>query len=542
MSAAELDRSMPLTLSSSRFRIRAIPTSLFFLVPLLAIALVLFVVSQYPARPNITAKYDGRRHPVVASMYAVRPPRRRLRAWIAWTAFSALVLTGILIGALGASSAKTNNWPATLAGEVLICLSQFELGAVFLYLNVISASESAISSFKLYSCAFVLAVILLCASLISVTSVFVSMPSLLPVILVFVFLTLALPLPAYQLVWTIMHRHEPVTQDQFIDFLPSGSSNNSTTASFSPKSCKGTFSPAEFAHPRPTNAGATPAQRKAYLRIRNLWILLLCAALAALFAAASDVGAVSIFSADETASREPFRIIEATGLVLCFICLTSALMVHTLLVQDAPEEDSVNAYTSTMCGPMSRTSSFSSPRPKRNPVSRFMHTTRAYRSPPRMSAESTPCYPSPVHVETFRDFNSYRGSTPTPSEDCTTLRDPFAPVITSSPVVTEVPEMYPLTDASRLSAWGALPQPLAAVTIVQPRRMPPSLRTKKSLLGPVGESNKGEGEDGFDLEEALLAQRLLRTLQVDEKAAGGSSWLDSLGRARSLGRMSKSPI
>ncbi|KAL1723856.1 hypothetical protein EV715DRAFT_269202 [Schizophyllum commune] len=545
MAAAEIDRSMPLT--SSVLRIRAIPTSLFFLVPLIAIALVLFSLSQSwkPGKPDLTAM--GGRHPAIASVYASRYSRRRLRVCVAWASFAILVLTAILIGALGATSSQTYDPRTTLAGEVLICLSQFELGAVFLYLTVVSSSKEAISPFKLYTCAFILTLMMMGANLVSILSLFLAMPPLLPVTLVFVFLALALPFPAYQLAWTIMVHRGRASKGHGIIFSPACSTTSTLTACSA--SCKDAYSTPDLGYPASAGSCGAPAQSNAtYTRIRNLWVYLFCAVLAASFAAASDIGAVSIISADDTASRTPFRIIEATGMVLCFICLTTALMVHTLVIQDEFNEEAAAAANSINDDlytrrPVSRSSSFTSPRPRRNPIRRFMTTASTYCSAANTPIDASPRLPCPVHVETSKEI--CRAVTPTPSEDCTALRDPFAPVLTSSPAIQPDYESYPLTDASRLSAWGSLPMiappPAAAVTIVQPRKMPPTLRAKKSF------ANAGEGEQAeqsaFDLEEALLAQRLLRTLQVDEKlaASGPSSWLDSLGRVGSLGRRPKSP-
>ncbi|KAL1747045.1 hypothetical protein HDZ31DRAFT_80746 [Schizophyllum fasciatum] len=535
--ATEPDRSMPLT--SSVLRIRAIPTSLFFLVPLLAFALVLFALTQSRKSPQPSLDAMGGEHQAFTSVYA--DARRRTLAYVDWTAFTILVLTAILIGALGAATSQTYDPRTTLAGEVLICLSQFELGAVFLYLGVMSSSKDAISPVKLYVGTAILTVMMVGANLVSVLSLFVTMPPLLPVTLVFIFLALALPLPAYQLFWTIMTGRGSVDSKLDITLSPACSTSSTLTAC-SAGFCKDSSVSPDMGY-RTSTCGAPALTDDAYARIRNLWAYLFCAVFAASFAAASDIGAVSIISADVSASRTPFRIIEATGMVLCFICLTTALMVHTLVIQDefagasaAFSQGNGDLYTRR---PVSRSSSFTSPRPRRNPIKRFMTSASPYRTAAGTYSVASPRLPCPVHVETSKEI--HRANTPTPSEDCTALRDPFAPVLTSPPTMLEA-ESYPLTtDASRLSAWGSLPEiappPAAAVTIVQSRKMPPALRTKKSF------ACDGEGESAFDLEEALLAQRLLRTLQVDERLAvsGPSSWLDNLGRVGSLGRRPRSP-
>ena len=159
----------------------------------------------------------------------------------------------------------------------------------------------------------------------SILSLFLAMPPLLPVTLVFVFLALALPFPAYQLAWTIMVHRGRASKGHGITFSPACSTTSTLTACSA--SCKDAYSTPDLGCPASAGSCGAPAQSNAtYTRIRNLWVYLFCAVLAASFAAASDIGAVSIISADDTASRTPFRIIEATGMVLCFICLTTALM------------------------------------------------------------------------------------------------------------------------------------------------------------------------------------------------------------------------
>lgn len=161
---------------------------------------------------------------------------------------------------------------------------------------------------------------------------------------------------------------------------------------------------------------------------------------------------------------------------------------HTLVIQDEFNEEAAAAANSINDDlytrrPVSRSSSFTSPRPRRNPIKRFMTTASTYCSAANTPIDASPRLACPVHVETSKEI--CRAVTPTPSEDCTALRDPFAPVLTSSPAIQPDYESYPLTDASRLSAWGSLPMiappPAAAVTIVQPRKMPPTLRAKKSF-------------------------------------------------------------
>ncbi|KAF8210559.1 hypothetical protein K438DRAFT_1809903 [Mycena galopus ATCC 62051] len=249
-----------------------------------------------------------------------------------------------------------------------------------------------------------------------------------------------------------------------------------------------------------------------------------------------------------------FRIVQTAFLVVWIICTMSALLQLFSRVNHHP---SVRASTLTAASdataftalPLrasrhqktkSRSSSFSSPRPRRHPI--------------------IPRRPSP--------------------DDFQNLFDPFASARTSrtlgalSPTTPEDPEDAPAygTRPTRMSAWGSLPpvippRPPPNVLVINPPKRLPSLRdlaarvssvpsspdsgvylnSSDTKLGrrsmsffsyttPSAYSQEGETADGFefDVEEAMLAQALLRRLD----AAGGGGWKVKRNGSASNGRRS----
>ncbi|KAJ6625874.1 hypothetical protein B0H10DRAFT_597239 [Mycena sp. CBHHK59/15] len=218
-----------------------------------------------------------------------------------------------------------------------------------------------------------------------------------------------------------------------------------------------------------------------------------------------------------------FRIVQTVLLVFWIICIMSAFVqlftsvnreaLSVTTITTLSDAATFTALPSRTYHPRSksRSSSFSSPRPRRDPLPRPECTRR---------------------------------STPPGADDFQNLHDPFAsPSTRGSKVDAENARAHnDGTRPTRMSAWGTLPpRPPPNVLVINPpaaRRLP-TLRGKQSdcsmslfsYTTPSAYSQDTDAEEQeFDLEEALLAQKLLRRLDSAEVTSG--RWIGSkLGRS-----------
>ncbi|KIY50384.1 hypothetical protein FISHEDRAFT_57690 [Fistulina hepatica ATCC 64428] len=272
------------------------------------------------------------------------------------------------------------------------------------------------------------------------------------------------------------------------------------------------------------------------------------------------------------------QFVVAFMLVSTGICVIFASFVYKRLamsaIAGAVSSDSVLHARSTCLPPvsLSRSSSFWSPMPPRSPsLYNRASLSESFNVPftqpplavhlPEKGLRWILCLHRICSARAFRSHNTTPASS---MYDFTNLRDPFAsPAMRTVSLKPEysvyaVPD-NPSTKEERLSAWGTLPVPPSTVTVVRTDPLlplntrgitliaggtPMSLSSKRSRIAkkgsfPLRRSRTVSGasrDEMLDIEEALLAQKLLRQLQIDDSSGsisgswhGSSSWSSSAG-------------
>ncbi|KAF7321786.1 hypothetical protein MKEN_00700400 [Mycena kentingensis (nom. inval.)] len=466
---------------------------------------------------------------------------------IAWGIMVVVSFAGLSVGAgvLLLLRQRRDSFALALANSVVTSALYMELNFSTMYmLSVLTPLPERRPILFLLYCV-VLTTILIAAMLVSIVSSFRPMPPLLPPLLYLAFTVLTLPVIAF---YSFFNPPQPSSAPQFLVAPPRSSTEKPRL-----------FDETSFgSSPRPRSSLSTAAA-----------ISVLCAQTVAIahfgFAVVFCVQVPDVPSLNPTlapgtvpaplfqqaialqASQIACLVIWLAGTILAFLQLysrsgngrISALRSSSLT---SGSEATVTAFTNLPSSrparikflPLtaSRSSSFSSPRPRRNPLQ------------PRLSTPPVPRRPSPI--DDFRD-----------------LKDPFAPALgvsvrtSQATGSTAVDEPRP----TRMSAWGTLPTAPPPSATQQGRenvRRLPSLRALGLLRGtaaPAGDadartssskgtksmkrrsmsiftgytspsaySQDGEGDDGFDMEEALLAQKLLQRLDAAASSSSPRRW------------------
>ncbi|KAJ7268719.1 hypothetical protein B0H12DRAFT_63336 [Mycena haematopus] len=521
-------------------RLQVIPPALLLLVPLATVVLFFLAVSQIVVQ---------HRHEPVFIHVQLLDRRKRRVAWVFPVVFSLALLT-IVVGALLYLRGRQDSFTLAVAESIATSVLYVELSLSALYLLNAVADLGTIQPAYLYCYSMVLATILFSAAFISVLSLFTAAPPLLAPILHLSTAVLTMPV---------------IT----ISFLSTLSA--SEAASLAPQvTLSSTYSYPAFSSEKPRmlddvdlpSSSLEMSSHPSYRATRRIPVYILCGQISAVIHFAFAIGLLVLLPDQSTppatlTSEEVaaglwvealvFRIVQTAFLVSWIICTISAFL--QLFSRVNQHHRSVRASTLTTASdataftalPLrahhrqskSRSSSFCSPRPRRHPVV------------PRRSSP-----------DDFQD-----------------LHDPFASARTSCTVAPLTPTSATGSDAygarpTRMSAWGSLP---AQTPVIPPRPPPnvlvfnpparrlPSLRDlaarvssarssadsgvcmggdthnnlnlKRSMsffsyTTPSAYSQEGETVDGFDgafdLEEARLAQMLLRRL--DAAGTGGGGW------------------
>ncbi|KAJ7680585.1 hypothetical protein DFH06DRAFT_1464757 [Mycena polygramma] len=519
--------SAPSSASLYIVRLQAIPPSLYFLVPLATVVLLFLTVSHTVAQ---------HRHDPVLIHIQLLDRRKRRVAWVLPVVFS-LAILAILAGALRFFRPRSNSFALVVADSIVTAILYVELSVSVLYLLSTVADLGTIQPIILSVYLSILIAVLISATFVSIVASFKSMPPLLSPVLYLSVAILTMPFITFSFFSTL----------------------SSSEASLAPQITLSTTSsyPA-FASEKPRMLDDVPSTPvtvlPAHFVNRTIPVYILCGQISAVVHFSFAIGLLVLLP-DQSSPQSTltngemtsgiwvealvFRIIQAAFLVFWIICTMSAfirlflgenrssLSTRASTLTTASDATAFTALPTRSHHPKSksRSSSFSSPRPRRPPL------------PPRRSSPD--------------DFQN--------------LHDPFASPHTSrtaatlSPTTAELPEAR----ATRMSAWGTLPPPPIVpprpppnVLVFNPpaRRLPSlrNLRTRvssapaadsdvyagaggdKSVLRsmsffsyttPSAYSQDGEGDAyafdaAFDVEEALLAQKLLRRLD----AAGTGGW------------------
>ncbi|KAJ7691289.1 hypothetical protein B0H17DRAFT_1286811 [Mycena rosella] len=522
--------------------LQAIPPSLFFMVPLATIILFFLAISH--------TVVQHRHDPILIHIQLLDRRKKRV-AWVFPVVFS-LALLAILAGALLFFRARSESDSPFLAvaDTVVTSVLYVELSVSVMYLLSVVVHFAAIQPVVFFIYCMALAIILISATLVSIVGPFRAVPPLISPILYLTTAVLTIPVITFSFL-SSLHPSEAslapqITLSSTCSF-PSSSSEKPQLLEDVPPSL-------EISHTTLTERYAT----------RNIAICILCGQISAIIHFAFAIGILVLLpdqsSLPSTLTSEEmlagvwvealaFRIVQTAFLVVWIICLIAAFLpspplfitYRTLFARKLPAEAHLGAHGHVGRNGIhvppprthrprskSRSSSFSSPRPRRAPV-----------------------FPRP-HYVTVRRGPSPLGA----ADDCQNLHDPFAS-----------PAAHPgfaaaFLDAdgarpTRMSTWGTLPPPIPprpppnVLVINPPARRLPSLGALRgaayadsgvsfggrrslsmfSYTTPSAYSQDGdEGYDGaFDVEEALLAQKLLRRLD----AAGAGGW--KLGRNGSVG-------
>ncbi|KAJ7497562.1 hypothetical protein FB451DRAFT_1163428 [Mycena latifolia] len=507
--------------------LQAIPPSLFFMVPLATIVLFFLAISHTVVRHT--------HEPVLIHIQLLDRRKKRV-AWVFPVVFS-LALLAILAGTLLFFRDRSSSFAWAVADSIVTSVLYVELSVSVMYLlSVIAAHLGTIQPIAFSVYCMVQAIILISATLVSIVGAFKAIPPLISPILYLATAVLTIPVITFSFL-SNLHPSEAslapqITLSSTCSFPPLSSEK--------PKTLEETSSSLEISHTTLTASYAT----------RNISVYILCGQISAIVHFAFTIGILVLLpdqsSTPSTLTGEEviagvwaealvFRIVQTAFLVFWIICLIAAFLQLFSRINRPAARASVltNASEATAFTALpprthhhkskSRSSSFSSPRPRRPPV----YARR----------------PSPPGTDDFQN-----------------LRDPFA-----SPAAHPSKSAL-LMDAgadggarpTRMSTWGTLPPPIPPrpppnVLVINPqaRRLPSlsALRTAASadsgvFVGsrrslsmfsyttPSAYSQDGDEvyDTAFDVEEALLAQQLLRRLDA---AGGGGGW--KLGRNGSAG-------
>ncbi|KAJ7072058.1 hypothetical protein C8F01DRAFT_226322 [Mycena amicta] len=521
--------------------IQAVTPILFFLVPVATIVLFLLAV----ARPTA--------HPLHIHVHILDRHKTRV-VWVFPVIFS-LALLSIAAGALLFVRQHSDAFSLALADEIVTAALYMELSFSCMHLLSVITTMAALRPVVFLLYCILLTTILISATLVSIVGSFKAMPLFLSPVLYLTLTILTLPVITFSLLSTI-DRSEVSLAPEIIVASPSYPRSSMEKP--------GLFDDAFSAE----DSSTFPPRSRSPPTTRNISVSVLCGQVSAIvhfgFSIAFLVlvpdqsSSLSTLSTEEAATgvwKEAlaFQISRTAFLVIWIICTMAAFLQlysksanpHPLLRNStltSVSEATITAFTDMpprspqrpriKFMAISRSSSFSSPRPRRHPLQPF---------------------PPPVPRR------------PSPIDDFGDLEDPFAfaPVLpyagesvrnSRATASTAVDEPRP----TRMSAWGTLTPPQPPPTALQGVRRP-SLRAlglkrgvsasittgdadavtigskgSKSMkrrsmsiftgyTSPSEYSQFGEGDSGFDMEEALLAQKLLQTLDAANNTSAGSA-------------------
>ncbi|KAJ7747292.1 hypothetical protein B0H16DRAFT_927735 [Mycena metata] len=522
-------------------RLQAIPPSLFFMVPLATIVLFFVAISH--------TIVQHRHDPVLIHIQFLDSRKQRV-GWVFPVVFS-LALLAIVAGALLFLRGRSNAFSLVVADTIVTSFLYVELSLSVMYLLSIIADMGSVQPILFFVYCITLAAFLISGTLVSILGTFRPIPPLLAPILYLAMSVLTMPVITFSFLSTAS------TEGTWAPQI-SVASTSSYPAYGLEKSgiLEDVPSSLEMSHVGLPATNAT----------HNIPAHLLCGQISAVIHFAFTIG-ICILLPDQSSPQSTltteevvagiwaealvFRIVQTAFLVLWIICTMSAFLqlfsrvnhrppVRSSTLTTASDATAFTAIPSRSHRPKSKSisSSFSSPRPRRKPV----------------GSREIPRRPSP------------------PGEDCQNLHDPFASPRTSRATVPHSPTTALAADGrpTRMSAWGTLPTPIIpprpppnVLVINPPARRLPSLRNLRlasrvstvpsveDSFVHVGSPGAGSGgaslarsmsffsyttpsaysqEDGFDaafdVEEAMLAQQLLRRLDAAGGAAGG--WGSSL--------------
>ncbi|KAJ7282931.1 hypothetical protein C8J57DRAFT_55059 [Mycena rebaudengoi] len=507
-------------------RLQVIPPSLFFLVPLAAIILFFLSVSD-----------TGLHHRHDPALKHIHRPSKRV-AWVFPVIFSLAVLA-IVCGALLFFRGASSSFALVVADSVVSSVLYLELSISALYLlAVVVHLSNSIRPIVFYVYGILLGLILTSATLISILGSFKTMPPLLAPILHLVMAVITMPLITFGLLSAL---------------------NASEASSTPPINLLSTYSEA-FSSEKPRTLDVVSSGLDTQTALvesnatRNVSLYVLCGQISAIVHFAFAIGILVLLPGQSSASTFTsqemvtgvwvealvFRTVQTAFLVFWIICTMFALLqllyyrVNRPLSRFSAVSASLETTAFTDLPPRalhhvkSLSSSFSSPRPRRRPI--------------------RPEHPTP----NIHDFLS--------------LNDPFASPKNIHDAYADDPA-DPSKRPTRMSAWGTLPpiippRPPPNVLVINPQTRPlPSLPTQRlpgarsaasvpsavdsgvyvgsehrqrprsmsmfSYTTPSAYSQDMDPDEGdvtaFDVEEAMLAQKLLRRLD------SGVGWIGSVG-------------
>ncbi|KAF7361651.1 hypothetical protein MVEN_00508500 [Mycena venus] len=518
---------------STASRLDVIPPSLLFMVPLATIILFFLAIRH--------TVVQHRHEPVLIHIQLLDRREKRV-VWVFPVVFSLALLT-IVAGALLFFRGRSSSVSLAVADCVVTSILYVELSVSALYLLSVVADLGTIHPAIFCCYSMVLAALLISATFLSIMGSFTSkaVPPLLAPILYLSTAVLTMPVITFSFLSTMEASLAPQT-------------TLSSTCSYPAFSLEKPRSSMEMSQTTlPVNYAT-----------RNIPVYIICGQVSAVIHFAFAIGLLVLLpdqsSPPSTVTSEEvatglwvealvFRIVQTAFLVSWIICTMSAFLqlfsrvnhnsssaVRASTLTTASDATAFTALPSRAMHRQSksRSSSFSSPRPRRHPV--------------------IPRRPSP--------------------DDFQNLHDPFASARTSRTVAPLSPTgtsdaPNDGTRPTRMSAWGSLPlvqeapaipprPPPNVLVINPPARRLPSLRDlaarvssvpsstdsgvymgytggggggadSKSFFSyttPSAYSQDGETADefdmAFDVEEAMLAQKLLRRL--DATGTGGGAW------------------
>ncbi|KAJ7647066.1 hypothetical protein FB45DRAFT_892227 [Roridomyces roridus] len=543
--------------------LEAIPPSLFFLVPLATLVLFFVTISQ--------TIVQHRHHPVVISIQLLDRRKKRV-LWVFPVVFS-LALLAIVAGAiLFLRDRSSSSSSLAVADSVVISILYLELNVSVVYLLSVIADPGRVQPIAYFFFCTLITVILVTATLLSIVGSFQPMPTFLG--------------PALYLSISVFTL--PVITFSFLSILNPSESPEGPHITLS-STCSFPTTPTDSEKPRiiedelPSSLELSQATMPANYGTRAISLYSLLAQICAIFHFAFDIGLLVLFrshAADPELSTGvqvdalALRIVKTIFLVLWILFTMSAFLQLFTRINRSTDTAALrsrmsNASDSTAFTALpprihnthkqlkSASSSFASPRPKRRPI----------------PAPTRPRRGSGDFQDLYDPFASPRAS-----------RTPLSPDAPSSATLISSPQR-----ATRMSAWGGLPsappppiippRPPPNVLVINPaaRRLP-SLRSLRlralceetgtggygsgrrhhhgkrgsmsmfSYTTPSAYSQETYGPDGhggggpeyepptaFDVEEALLAQKLLRRLDAGAVGGGGGGGTWKLGRSGSGG-------
>ncbi|KAJ7772632.1 hypothetical protein DFH07DRAFT_993437 [Mycena maculata] len=510
--------------------LQAIPPSLFFMVPLATIILFFLATS----RSIVQHRHD----PVLISIQLFDRRKKRV-AWVFPVVFS-LAFLAIVTGALRFFRERSNSFSLALADSIVTSVLYLELSVSIVYLLSAVANLSTVQPVGFFIYCIIVAIILISATLASIVGSFNAIPPFLAPILYLTMAVLTLPIITYSFLCTSEASLAPqITLSSTCSFPASPSEK--------PRMLDDEVS---------SSVEMSQADPPATYATRKLSVYILCGQISAIVHFAFAIGMLVLLpdqsSPPSTLTSEEittgvwvealvFRIIQTAFLVLWIICTMSAfLQLFSRVNRSAARNSTLTAMSETTTytalpprthrpKSKSRSSSFSSPRPRRQPVS------------------ARPEYPPPPPPRPPRSSDDFRD-----------LHDPFAsPSARTSRTAVPGGDVYDTGQRpTRMSAWGTLPPvvpprpPPNVLVINPPARRLPSLRGLRLTSTPPPENRRSmsifsyttpsqysqEGqtvyEGTFDVEEALLAQKLLRRLDA---AGSHSGWGGPLLRRNGSG-------